>query len=224
MYNIQHSVHSGELSTPRLTAGRDSLLLIPSTSPSLGAVLSYYRSTLKMSADGDISVEHEQNNHIGRVAGFLRTWAPFLARTTQPVGSRAAVQLDGFVFLDRLQSSWWEDVAAAGGVAVVALYSAEDWPVSRLSSLRLLLIQSLPPPGYFLAGGTAGIVSRTVTAPLDRLKVYLIAQTGSAKGAASAKQAAGAIPQAVNPLFAACKELWKAGGVRSLFAGECAAA
>lgn len=33
--------------------------------------------------------------------------------------------------------------------------------------------------GYFLAGGLAGVVSRTCTAPFDRLKVFLIAQSGS---------------------------------------------
>lgn len=31
--------------------------------------------------------------------------------------------------------------------------------------------------GYFLAGGLSGVVSRTCTAPLDRIKVFLIART-----------------------------------------------
>lgn len=43
---------------------------------------------------------------------------------------------------------------------------------------KSVLIACVPHPGYFVAGGVAGIVSRTSTAPLDRLKVYLIAQTG----------------------------------------------
>jgi solute carrier family 25 (mitochondrial phosphate transporter), member 23/24/25/41 len=66
--------------------------------------------------------------------------------------------------------------------------------------------------GYFIAGGLAGMVSRTATAPLDRLKVYLIAQTGT-KEAAVAAAKEGAPLQAV-------KHLWKAGGIRSLFAGN----
>lgn len=75
------------------------------------------------------------------------------------------------------------------------------------------LITPLPHVGYFLAGGIAGAVSRTVTAPLDRLKVYLIAQTtpGGAKITAPVRGA--------SALIQAIKELWRAGGVRSLFAG-----
>ncbi|ODV91535.1 hypothetical protein CANCADRAFT_72567 [Tortispora caseinolytica NRRL Y-17796] len=33
--------------------------------------------------------------------------------------------------------------------------------------------------GYFIAGGMAGVVSRTATAPFDRIKVFLIAQTST---------------------------------------------
>lgn len=76
--------------------------------------------------------------------------------------------------------------------------------------------------GYFLAGGVAGMISRTSTAPLDRLKVYLIAQTGNtSKAVQAAKQGAAlqATKHAARPLIDACKELWAAGGIRSLFAG-----
>jgi solute carrier family 25 phosphate transporter 23/24/25/41 len=41
------------------------------------------------------------------------------------------------------------------------------------------LTQYLPEPGYFLAGAISGGVSRTATAPLDRLKVYLLVSTKS---------------------------------------------
>lgn len=76
--------------------------------------------------------------------------------------------------------------------------------------------------GYFVAGGLAGMISRTATAPLDRLKVYLIAQTASKKAAVEAVKE-GSPTQAVRhlgrPLIDAVKELWAAGGIRSLFAG-----
>ena len=86
-----------------------------------------------------------------------------------------------------------------------------------------MLIACVPNPGYFVAGGLAGIVSRTSTAPLDRLKVYLIAQTSVTKEAVVAAKSGNILQAAVNawrPLAGATKELWQAGGIRSLYAGE----
>jgi solute carrier family 25 phosphate transporter 23/24/25/41 len=80
-----------------------------------------------------------------------------------------------------------------------------------------------PPLGYFVAGGLAGMISRTATAPLDRLKVYLIAQTSPKEAAVKAAKD-GAPVQAVkhfsSTLVDACRDLWRAGGIRSLFAGN----
>lgn len=83
--------------------------------------------------------------------------------------------------------------------------------------------------GYFLAGGLAGVVSRTCTAPFDRLKVFLIAQSGSPEKVASDSMKAAAVnatktvaaqtaakPRVVN----AIKTIWKQGGVRSFFVGN----
>ncbi|KAK6352775.1 hypothetical protein TWF696_004777 [Orbilia brochopaga] len=79
--------------------------------------------------------------------------------------------------------------------------------------------------GFFLAGGAAGVVSRTATAPFDRLKVYLIAQTDTPdvkeiktnvlKG--EVKELAKATAR---PMRDALRALWDAGGVRSFFAGN----
>ncbi|KAH0289445.1 mitochondrial carrier [Aureobasidium namibiae CBS 147.97] len=76
--------------------------------------------------------------------------------------------------------------------------------------------------GYFLAGGISGVASRTTTAPLDRLKVYLIAQTGTNEAVQAVKSGAptAAAKSSANTLVKACKELWAAGGIRSLFAGN----
>ncbi|RMD44996.1 hypothetical protein DV735_g79, partial [Chaetothyriales sp. CBS 134920] len=75
--------------------------------------------------------------------------------------------------------------------------------------------------GYFIAGGMAGMVSRTATAPLDRLKVYLIAQTKPKEAQAATKRTLWQTVRGFGrPLVAACKDLWQAGGLRSLFAGN----
>ena len=87
----------------------------------------------------------------------------------------------------------------------------------------LSLTDFLPVSGYFIAGGMAGMISRTATAPLDRLKVYLIAQV-SPKNTVDAAVKEGKPIAAVSHfgknLVDACKELWRAGGIRSLFAGN----
>ena len=94
-----------------------------------------------------------------------------------------------------------------------------------LLKIRLTMLTEafFVPLGYFIAGGMAGMISRTATAPLDRLKVYLIAQTGT-KGEAVQAAKEGAPIKAVTsfgrPLIDACKDLWRAGGMRSLFAGN----
>jgi solute carrier family 25 phosphate transporter 23/24/25/41 len=81
----------------------------------------------------------------------------------------------------------------------------------------------VPDVGYFVAGGVSGITSRTVTAPLDRLKVYLIAQTTNTNDALQAAKSGAPVQagrQGMRTLVNACKDLWAAGGIRSLFAGK----
>ncbi|KKY32617.1 putative calcium dependent mitochondrial carrier protein [Diaporthe ampelina] len=86
------------------------------------------------------------------------------------------------------------------------------------------LTQYLPEPGYFLAGALAGGISRTATAPLDRLKVYLLVNTKT-KAAVSADvakqgQPLAAVRTAGKPIGDAIHALWKAGGFRTFFAGN----
>lgn len=94
---------------------------------------------------------------------------------------------------------------------------------ARRKEERLKLTDFVPDVGYFIAGGLSGITSRTVTAPLDRLKVYLIAQTGNTSEAVQAAKSGAALQATkagMSTLKKACQELWAAGGIRSLFAGE----
>src|SRR5579859_6006658 len=62
----------------------------------------------------------------------------------------------------------------------------------------LVSVDTMKGLGYFIAGGTAGAVSRTATAPFDRLKTYLIANTGSSRSSAErvARGARGALEAA----------------------------
>ncbi|OQV03541.1 hypothetical protein CLAIMM_08574 [Cladophialophora immunda] len=76
---------------------------------------------------------------------------------------------------------------------------------------------------YYFCGGFASATSRTVTAPLDRLKVFLIGQTNSKHGTLDQLyrgQPIEASKEAWLSLQTAWSALWKAGGVRSLWAGN----
>ncbi|KAK9238117.1 mitochondrial carrier domain-containing protein [Lipomyces kononenkoae] len=85
--------------------------------------------------------------------------------------------------------------------------------------------------GYFISGGIAGAVSRTATAPFDRLKVYLIAHTGNVvtdgvKNSAAAAVAVtkdvkvGSVVRSRSPLLDAIKTIWRHGGITNFFVGN----
>ena len=86
------------------------------------------------------------------------------------------------------------------------------------------LTDFIPDPGYFLAGAIAGGVSRTATAPLDRLKVYLLVNTtaDSETALAAIKQGRpiAAAKNAARPFTDAVRHLYRSGGLKGFFAGE----
>ncbi|KAK3669135.1 hypothetical protein LTR78_010985 [Recurvomyces mirabilis] len=77
--------------------------------------------------------------------------------------------------------------------------------------------------GYFAAGGLASMTSRTVTAPIDRLKIYLISETHSKSPTwqhIKKGELIAAVVTAGRRLLGASRNVWDAGGVRSLWAGN----
>lgn len=66
-------------------------------------------------------------------------------------------------------------------------YTAEELDLSSDGDVTLIN-QFLSGVGFFLAGGLSGVVSRTCTAPFDRIKVFLIARTDLSSTVLHSKQ------------------------------------
>ena len=213
--------------------------------PGLKAVLSYYSSTITLNAEGDSAISDETYEGLGTQNSFLSslfgsiikltsapkrlpplppTSTPTLpqdnvaaasANATMPAVSRGAI-LNG-------AQSMKEVVTVSSQQKPIPVTQLPEGTYSEVST-KFRLTDVLPHTGYFAAGALAGVVSRTCTAPLDRLKVYLIANIENAKlpvEVAKKGHAFKAVKHLGQPLIAATKELWAAGGIRSLFAGRC---
>ncbi|KYK58428.1 calcium dependent mitochondrial carrier protein [Drechmeria coniospora] len=104
------------------------------------------------------------------------------------------------------------------------LGESQSFGTAAVSQRKFRLTDYSPDPGYFLAGAIAGGVSRTATAPLDRLKVYLLVNTrvSSETAAVALKQGRpiAAVKNAVRPFGDAVRELFHSGGLRGFFAGN----
>ncbi|KAH6656811.1 mitochondrial carrier domain-containing protein [Truncatella angustata] len=91
-------------------------------------------------------------------------------------------------------------------------------------SVTSWLIKHLPDSGYFVAGAVAGGISRTATAPLDRLKVYLLVNTKAtnyaAVDAAKNGRPLAAVTNAARSFWGATTELYRNGGLKGFFAGN----
>lgn len=233
---IDYDEWRGRLRSPSCTLTHllmrvtDFLLFIPTNTPGLQAVFSYYQTASKLTSEGDVILSDEAIQGLGTTLSFLKN-SLFGAITqlvrpttayTQPLAGAAATVPD----VSQAPELAYADYPGNDDEQLIV----EDDPHIPLKPARrkeresLRLTDFVPDVGYFIAGGVSGITSRTATAPLDRLKVYLIAQTGNATEAVQAAKQGAAVQasrQGLQTLVNACKELWAAGGIRSLFAGEC---
>ncbi|KAF2771561.1 mitochondrial carrier [Teratosphaeria nubilosa] len=237
--------HDGQIS---FAEWRDFLLFLPTHAPGLRAVLSYYNGTVKLTAEGDVNLSDEALSGLGMALELLKqSLFGAIIQLVRPPHSRTGTlppptsvgqfeQHENDLDLDTSttrptfnpETKTFEQVPSEQS-------SLDDDPYIPLKPARrkqehnepeVKLTDLVPDVGYFLAGAVSGIVSRTSTAPLDRLKVYLIAQTGNGGNAkdalVAAKQgnAVQATKTGASTLWRACQELWAVGGIRSMFAGN----
>ncbi|KAM0335593.1 hypothetical protein ACHAQA_000641 [Verticillium albo-atrum] len=191
---------------------RDFLLFMPvhHGSAPLEAVLSFYSSIVTLSAEGDSMVSEET----------LEGLETFISDRED---MEVTVLQSYVTALDAAHAEERATIAKSLRLGPDTIPSTTDHS-SQVRPKEIKLTSYIPDPGYFLAGAVAGGVSRTATAPLDRLKVYLLVNTKSSSDTALAALKQGrplaALANAGKPFGDAFRDLWQAGGMRSLFAGN----
>ncbi|KAK1050194.1 hypothetical protein LTS16_003178 [Friedmanniomyces endolithicus] len=221
---------------------RDFLLFIPVNAPGLKAVFNYYTSTLKLTAEGDVVMDTATSS-LGMTINFLKTSLFGAVIQLVPQSPPPSHPMSEDEYIKIMQPEYIADapnfdhrthivdvppesdphIPTKPARRKPQLETPPDTETKSIAVVQLKLTDLVPDVGYFIAGGVSGITSRTATAPLDRLKVYLIAQTGVATEAVSAAKSGEAVKatkQASRTLWVAMQELWAAGGIKSLFAGN----
>jgi solute carrier family 25 phosphate transporter 23/24/25/41 len=216
----------------------DFLLFMPThnnTSP-LEAAWSFYASIVTVSSEGDSMVSDETLEGLGTVGFIFQALFGTLVRlASQPPiplkppkpPETTPTKTDETATMQAAQSDYGDH---GYGGAVMQFEEEQalntngiDHRASETAG-KIKLTEYLPHPGYFLAGAVSGGVSRTATAPLDRLKVYLLVNTkpstAVALDAAKHGHVVTALRNSYRPIGEAVVTLWKAGGFRTFFAGK----
>ncbi|OJJ51160.1 hypothetical protein ASPZODRAFT_148493 [Penicilliopsis zonata CBS 506.65] len=206
---------------------RDFLLFLPAESSyDLRAVLSYYTATGNLNPEGDVNINDLQG--LGTDHSFPKRY--ILALRGFLYKTLCLHALETFIPSVYAESCGGASPGVSFGTEYVSIdgdFELEWLPIPPLVAIWMSiryyeqkLTENTPQLGYFLAGGIAGAISRTATAPFDRLKVYLIAKIGTENQGAKATQNGAPVKKAHRQLVDAVKELWRVGGIRSLFAGN----
>ncbi|KAK0708954.1 mitochondrial carrier domain-containing protein [Lasiosphaeria miniovina] len=174
------------------------------------------------------SIDRDQDGRLNKEelhAAFQRAGLAVPKRRLAGFFDEIDMNRDGYISFDEWRDFLLFMPADHNGSALEAALSYYSSIVTvNAEGDSLVSEDTLEGLGYFVAGAVSGGVSRTATAPLDRLKVYLLVNTKASAPVALAAAKHGhpivAIRDASKPIADAVASLWKAGGLRNFFAGE----
>ncbi|OAA79842.1 calcium dependent mitochondrial carrier protein [Akanthomyces lecanii RCEF 1005] len=199
----------------------------------LQAVLTYYDAVVNVTPEGDSVVSDDTLEGLATPVPSPSPHTSQAYGASQPLlssssSSSSRDEGEAVMFLTDDDAEAAADVVAklqrrkpSDGTPVYD--ETEDGDVG-LKTRSFKLTDFAPQPGYFLAGAIAGGVSRTATAPLDRLKVYLLVNTQNRGETAVAALKRGkplvALKNAARPFSDAIRDVYRSGGIRGFFAGN----
>lgn len=220
---------------------RDFLLFIPTREhdSALATAFSFYASAVVLNAEGDSLVSDDTLEGLGTAGSLVYALFGSLLKLAQPTAAepaRKAILQETEADMQPLPTHPHPPQPTTPSSTSLPILVESDFDIEDFDAdnefqkayddetRQVPLIQYLPHPGYFLAGALAGGISRTATAPFDRLKVYLLVSTRAGSNAsidaALHGQPLAALHNATKPIGEAVASLYRDGGPRTFFAGN----